>query len=222
MRRYGAIGSTIALLLTLGDPALASARESSPTARISKYVAVGASETRGVGLNSHEAYPYLVQRPCHVYLTVVAEAGRPALLERLPRLESTDLVTVFVGVNDIAAFGSQLTRHDVAEFLRSLSAAGRIIVLLMPSVTKLPGLLSLPGAYRDRQQELYKLIRTSAVGQRFSVVPIAPGPSVTDTLLEPDGIHPNQKGQGFIARLIIDRLLRAPASRAACLRRAIE
>jgi acyl-CoA thioesterase-1 len=186
------------------------------------YVAVGASESVGVGADNPvtESWPQVLFRTAMPIGTVfydVAAAGatvREALADQVPRaLElAPTVVTVWLNVNDITAFVPvERYEEDLRTLVHDLRRSGRTRVLLAntPPLDELPALvrLHLPepavaqavARYDDAiarvaAAEGADLVDLHAAG----VTAIADG--TFPSLVSGDGFHPSTPGHAAVAR----------------------
>ncbi len=157
MRRLGVAAATL-LLLAACSPRSAkppAPGATSPTAPGPTYVAVGASETTGVGAETplREAWPRLLFRSSTPSNTVFVNMGVPgATVAQALRLEvgpTLDLkpaiVTVWLNVNDIiAGVPAADFERDLGTLVRQLRRNGetRVLVANAPPVDRLPAYLA--------------------------------------------------------------------------------
>lgn len=189
------------------------------------YVAVGASESVGVGADRPlvESWPRVFYRTALDRNTVFVSAGvegstvDQALEEQLPlvlELEPT-LVTVWLNVNDLAA-GVPVDTYEsqLAELVRELRQGGRARVLLAntPPVEELPIFEALYGARLPGTEDVGA--RVAAYNEAIARVAEAESADLVDlhtagvdaaesdgfaSLISEDGFHPNTEGHAAIA-----------------------
>ena len=155
MRRTRALGAVLGLLLVAAcsggsQPAPARSGSGPPEARPLTYVAMGASETAGVGTDRPErdSFPQqLLARlgPGAVLydLGIPGETTSAALTDELPAAlaERPDLVTVFFNVDDlVAGVSPQDFQAHLDRIVGSLRSGGhaRVLVANTPPLDQLP------------------------------------------------------------------------------------
>jgi acyl-CoA thioesterase-1 len=191
------------------------------------YVAVGASESVGVGADRPliEAWPRVLFRTALDRNTVFVSAGvenstvTDALDDQLPlvlELRPT-LVTVWLNVNDLAAgvpvatYEQQLT--GLVQALRQDGRA-RVLVANTPPVDELPVYQALAGSQFPTRDEV--AARVAAYNQAIERVAAAEGADLVDlhaegiqavedgtfaSLVSDDGFHPSTEGHARIAEV---------------------
>lgn len=191
------------------------------------YVAVGASESVGVGTDRPlvEAWPQVLYRTALARNTVFVSLGvegstvAEALDEQLPlalELHPT-LVTVWLNVNDltagvpVATYGRQLT-----ELVRALRQDGRsrVLVANTPPVDELPAYRAFARTRVPPPDELRA--RIAAYNEAIERIADAEGAELVDlhaagvdatadgtlaSLVSDDGFHPSTEGHARIAEL---------------------
>jgi acyl-CoA thioesterase-1 len=137
----------------------ASHATSGPTGKAEVYVAVGASETVGVGADdpATEAWPRVLHERAlpgsrFVDVGVSGSTLQAALAAQLPEalIARPDVVTVWLAVNDAVA-GVPVARYErqLARLVRALRQGGRAVVLVgnVPDLWRLPAYRAcLPGS----------------------------------------------------------------------------
>lgn len=185
-RRTGGLGiGLLTALLVAGCSAREPERRASepttqPSAPPLTYVAVGASETVGVGAANPtgDAWPRLLLRTALPASTVFVNLGIPgatvaeALRQEVPRAVETrpDLVTVWLNVNDlIAGVSARQYERDLGTLVRSLRRGGatRVLVANVPPLDQLPA---------------YVGCRTAGAGCQFSAW--LPSPEALNEVVE--------------------------------------
>lgn len=138
---------------------IASHATSGPTGKAEVYVAVGASETVGVGADdpATEAWPRVLHERAlpgsrFVDVGVSGSTLQAALAAQLPEALAArpDVVTVWLAVNDAVA-GVPVARYErqLARLVRALRQGGRAVVLVgnVPDLWRLPAYRAcLPGS----------------------------------------------------------------------------
>jgi lysophospholipase L1-like esterase len=206
----------------------------SPTPDPLVYVAVGASETAGVGADDpRDAWPQVLHdaelpEATLVNVGVSGATVQDALRSQLPRALAAepDVVTVWLVVNDIVggvpvkAYESRLRR-----LVRELRRGGRTQVLLgnAPAVWRLPAYRAcLPGANGREVPCLLPLVPaesevkavTAAFNAAVERVASREGATLVDLsarrelagLTAADGFHPSTAGHREIAEVFASRL----------------
>jgi acyl-CoA thioesterase I len=191
------------------------------------YVAVGASESVGVGAERPlvEAWPRVLYRTALERNTVFVSAGEEgstvaeALDEQLPlalELRPT-LVTVWLNVNDLAA-GIPVATYEqqLSRLVRALRQNGRARVLVAntPPVDQLPAYQALAGSRFPPPDEVRALV--TAYNDAIERVTDTQGADLVDlhteaihavedgtftSLISDDGFHPNTEGHTRIAEV---------------------
>ena len=207
-----------------GGPSV-EAPEAGPAARPETYVAVGASESVGVGAERPliEAWPRALYRTALDRNTVFVSTGvegttvAEAIDEQLPlalELRPT-FVTVWLNVNDLAAgvpvddYQQQLT--TLVRALRQDDRA-RVLIANTPPIDQLPIYQTLAGSQFPPADEVRALV--SAYNQAIEHVADAQGAELVDlhtagiqavedgtfaSLVADDGFHPSTEGHARIA-----------------------
>ncbi len=188
------------------------------------YVAVGASESVGVGADepASQAWPEVFRRqalpPGTVFVNLGIEGATTAeaLVEQLPRaLEAEpDLATVWLNVNDILdrvdpdQYGQQLT-----ELVRQLRRGGRTKVLVAntPEIDQLPVVARFGPAgalLADQMVRAYNEATAQVVAGEGAVLVDLHGASQEAeregrfaSLVAADGFHPSTAGHAEVAKL---------------------
>jgi acyl-CoA thioesterase I len=232
MRRRAAIAalalmSVAGMLTGCSSGSSVEAPDAEPAAPPQTYVAVGASESVGVGAERPlvEAWPRVLYRTALDRNTVFVSLGvegstvAEALDEQLPlalELRPT-LVTVWLNVNDLAAgvpvddYQQQLTA-----LVRALRQDGRARVLVAntPPVDQLPIYQALAGSRFPPPDEARALV--TAYNEAVEHVADAEGAELVDlytagteavedgtfaSLVADDGFHPSTEGHASIAEV---------------------
>ena len=209
----------VAVCLTLGG--CASAPDTPPTYL---YVALGASETTGVGaypITNGYAYKLKDEVQKHFPKTVLLNLGVPG--GRIPEIFSQfrdesvlslrpNLVTLFTGANDLVAGNDP---RDFQKYLRwTLNALrkepGAVIVIgNLPDLTKLPRFREAPrtNVTRERVMAFNRVIAQEAANANAQVVDLF-AEELSDMLVSDlDGFHPNNEGHRELANIFQKKVL---------------
>lgn len=209
MRRLWALAA--ALILAVGGC-------SSPDAKLSRpvtYVAVGASDTVGVGAKDPvrdawvaQLYRRLPTGSKFVRLGVSGSTAAQALVEQVPRAEKeeADLITVWLAVNDFNA------RVEVSEYQATLTTilrrlrAGDSLVFVgnVPDLTLVPIYKAIPRALISRRIEQYNQAIEAAADETgaFVVDLFEPSQELAKdggSFISEDGFHPSEEGYRLLA-----------------------
>jgi lysophospholipase L1-like esterase len=237
MRRAAALAA-VAVALAVGSPALGCSGGTSveapgpaTAAPPEAYVAVGASESVGVGADRPlvESWPRVLYRALDrntVFVSAGVEGSTvaEALDEQLPlalELRPT-LVTVWLNVNDLAAGVPVATyEQQLAVLVRGLRQDGRARVLVAntPPVEELPAYEALAGSRFPPPDEVRALV--AAYNAAIERVADAEGAELVDlhaagvaaardgtfaSLVSDDGFHPSTEGHARIAEVFATAL----------------
>lgn len=197
-------------------------RSPSPTPKAERYVAIGASDSVGIGASdpARRSWPALVARALpqgstYTNTAVSGSLASDAITEQLPRAIAArpTLITVWLAVNDVIAqippdqYERELQR--VIEPLL-LGTQARIFVGVVPDLRAVPlfegtdpiALAQLVAAYNNA---IVRVVSRSA--DRVFVVDLYTGSAelVTSATVTPDGLHPTDNGYELIA----ERFMRA-------------
>lgn len=220
-----------------GGPAAGASRSPSPTASSTApsppatpkvYVAVGASETVGVGADdpATQAWPRLfharaVPGTRFVDVGVSGATVNDALRTQLPRAlaEDPDVVTVWLAVNDVLSLVPVQTYEvQLRNLVHALRQGGRTEVLVgnVPPLDRLPAYLAcLPGAHSDLPCTLPFVPPRAEVRATVAQVNAAIARVVREEgavavdlsarrdlvgLTSDDGFHPSTRGHRLVAR----------------------
>ena len=208
-----------AVCLHLGG--CASAPETPPTYL---YVALGASETTGVGASPiTNGYAYKIKDevekhiPKTVFLNLGVSGGKIPQIYSQVRDESVlkfnpDLVTLFTGANDLVAGDDP---RDFQNWLRTIlkglrQKPGTVIVMAnLPDLTKLPLFREAPrtNVTQERVSAFNDVIAKEAANAGASVVDLY-AEELHDMLVSDlDGFHPNNEGHRELAKLFLQKVL---------------
>lgn len=195
------------------------------------YVAVGASETVGVGSEQPlvEAWPRVLHGTLDLGTTFVS-AGvsgstvAEAIEDQLPivrELQPT-LVTVWLNVNDLVAGVSPAAYEEqLRELVRAIRQDGRARVLLAntPPVEELPAFVE--GEFADLLPRELVAAQVEAYNGAISAVAASEGAEVVDlhaaalasiadgtfeSLISEDGFHPSTAGHARVAELFAEAI----------------
>ena len=193
------------------------------TARPLRYVAIGASDSVGVGASDPKtkSWPALVaarlpQGTSYTNLGVSGSTVAQAIVEQLPRATAADpdVVTVWLAFNDLAhAVPPASYRADLAKLLQSLlQTRAKIFVANLPDLRGVPatagidrGLLA--AAVDAYNRQIADVVRES--GSRVTLVDLATGSAEVisrELVVSADGLHPNDLGYQRISERFIDAM----------------
>ena len=193
------------------------------TARPLRYVAIGASDSVGVGASDPKtkSWPALVaarlpQGTSYTNLGVSGSTLAQAIVEQLPRATAADpdVVTVWLAFNDLAhAVPPASYRADLAKLLQSLlQTRAKIFVANLPDLRGVPatagidrGLLA--AAVDAYNRQIADVVRES--GSRVTLVDLATGSAEVisrELVVSADGLHPNDLGYQRISERFIDAM----------------
>lgn len=193
------------------------------TARPLRYVAIGASDSVGVGASDPKtkSWPALVaarlpQGTSYTNLGVSGSTLAQAIVEQLPRATAADpdVVTVWLAFNDLAhAVPPASYRADLAKLLQSLlQTRAKIFVANLPDLRGVPatagidrGLLA--AAVDAYNRQIVDVVRES--GSRVTLVDLATGSAEVisrELVVSADGLHPNDLGYQRISERFIDAM----------------
>lgn len=209
MRWFWAV--VAALLIASGGCNSQSAELTQPVT----YVAVGASDTVGVGAKDPvkdawvaQLYRRLPAGSKLVRLGVSGSTAAQALAEQIPRAEKeeADLVTVWLAVNDFnARVAVDEYRSTLTTVLRRLRAGGSsVFVGNVPDLTLVPIYESIPKLLISQRIEQYNEAIDAAADETGAVVVDLFGPSQElakegGSLIAEDGFHPSEEGYRLLA-----------------------
>ena len=213
-RRYAAL---FALLLFFSCSNEAPSRYGPVT-----YVAIGASDTVGVGAADPEkdawvarVFARLPEGSTFVRLGVSGSTAEQAVKAQLPKAEETDgdLVTVWLAVNDFNSL-MPLERYKAAldTILKGAGGHGeRVFVGNIPDLTKLPAYSSVPRAILTKRIDEWNKAIEDIADQDHAVLVDLVEPSRElaregKTLISPDGFHPSADGYQLLADTFWDAI----------------
>ncbi|HVF11659.1 MAG TPA: SGNH/GDSL hydrolase family protein [Actinomycetota bacterium] len=179
------------------------------------YVAVGASDTVGVGAKDPvkdawvaQLHRRLPKGSKFVRLGVSGSTAAQALVEQIPRAEKeeADLITVWLAVNDFNA------RVEVSEYqatlttiLRRLGAGGsHVFVGNVPDLAFVPIYKAIPKVLLSRRIEEYNQAIDAAADETgaFVVDLFEPSQELAKdggSFISEDGFHPSEEGYRLLA-----------------------
>ena len=180
------------------------------------YVAVGASDTVGVGADDPEQdgwvpqlYRKLPKGSRLVRLGVSGSTAEEALRDQVPRAEreKAELVTVWLAVNDFnALISSDDYEKTLTEILRRLRVGGAAVFLgNVPDLTLVPIYRSLPKTIVAARVKQYNqaIERASLETGAVLVDLFEPSKQLArngDSLISDDGFHPSEEGYDLLAK----------------------
>ena len=195
------------------------------SAKLITYVAIGASDTFGVGTDD----PYVenwatdlanLLGPSHIHLINLGIPGitaHDALLLELPiALDAhPDLITIWLGVNDIVANvpASSYTNdlNTLLARLRANSPHARIAIANIPDLTLLPFFASTDPVALTQQIQAYNAVIASAA-QHYSAILVDLTQQNYNLRAHPeyissfDGLHPTDIGYQQLAKVFYQAL----------------
>ena len=207
--------------LTPGAPAAASASGTRANPPHLAYVALGASETYGVGANPvTNGYAYLLRDDLRLSASAFADVAIPgATLADAYQPELTNALsiqptvcTVFFGVNDIRA-GVPLAQFtsDLTDLVTTLHRAhARVLIVGIPELSDLPALHSFPAAdLAAATQQWNAAVHgvATATGSAFlSLTDYSHELATHPEEIALDGLHPSNLGHARLAQVIFATL----------------
>jgi len=179
------------------------ASRQSPAARRT-VVIVGTSLTAGLGLDPEEAYPALLQRKAdslglHVEIVNAGLSGETSAgaLRRMDWLlrGPADVVIIETGANDgLRGLDVDSTRANLRAIVDKVKAARPAARILLAQMEAPPNLgAKYTSAFHAMYQDVAK--ETSAEVMPFLLAGVAGIASLN----QPDGMHPNEKGEQIVA-----------------------
>ena len=188
------------------------------------YMALGASETTGVGATPlTDGYVYLINRELNrrisgVFLVNLGIPGaRIDLIKEQLRLAKqlgtkANLVTLWTGANDLVhGDDPKIFQEDLRFLLRTVreSISTTIVVANLPDLTQLPRFRNEPNpsVTLDRVKAYNRAIEQEAASVNASLVNLFDQPVREDLVFDIDGFHPNSTGHREIARLFLAAIL---------------
>ena len=217
-----------AALLVCAAAAVSCGVQPTLTPRTVRYVAIGASDSVGVGSADPQsgAWParLLGRLPAGSRLTNLGVSGSTvaaALRDQLPGAVSSDpdVVTVWLAVNDLVQgvqpeiYGSQL--GQLLDGLEKRTHA-RVFVGDVPDLTQVPAFQAVPASSARVAEGVAAYNRViagvvSVHGDRVVLVDLHTGSTdvVRGGAVSADGFHPNDRGYEAIAQRFADSFARA-------------
>lgn len=195
------------------------------------YLALGASDATGVGAGSMaQGYVFLIKQELENWAPRVLLINRGVSGARIETIkeqvrrakeaqDSADLVTVWVGANDLVhgddpePFAKGV--HFILQTLRQ-HVARTIVIGNLPDLTRLPRFRKQPSPHvtEDRILAYNAVIADEARQAGASLVDLFAHNFREELVLQSDGFHPNDAGHREIATLFLDAIrpkIRAPA-----------
>ncbi|MBP9839194.1 MAG: hypothetical protein KBC84_10845 [Proteobacteria bacterium] len=188
-----------------------------------QYAALGASDTTGIGASPlTNGYVYKIRDGIETsgMSTNLMNYGIPDIeiqgirdeeLVLLDHGHKPDVVTLFVGVNDIIAgasashFETELTA--ILNHLNKIDGA-KVYIADLPDLTQIPRFKDKPDndVTFARVQEFNNIIYQQAAAFNANVIYLS-SDAADDNLVSDDGLHPNSKGYQRIADLFLQQIL---------------
>jgi len=128
-------------------------------------------------------------------------AGGLARIDRALSLHKPDVVIIELGANDgLRGLPPALIKSNLAEIAQRAQQAGAKVLLLS---------MKIPPNYGKRYTDLfYTIYPQLATELRIPYVPfVMEDVALSKDMMQPDGLHPNAKGQPFIADKVWPQLL---------------
>jgi acyl-CoA thioesterase-1 len=179
------------------------------------YVAVGASDTVGVGAENPDKEAWVAQLFARlpegskfVRLGVSGSTADQAIAEQLPQAVEAngDLATVWLAVNDFNSFiPISDYEADLTEILKRIADSGaRVFVGNVPDLSNVPVYNLVPrGVLSSRIEEWNKSIEKVAESNDAVLVDLVPSSKKLaaegGSLIASDGFHPSAEGYRVIA-----------------------
>jgi lysophospholipase L1-like esterase len=156
---------------------------------------VGASETAGYGLRAGEqAYPAILQQRCGFVARVDGEVNKPVLFR--PMLSPPGSTIVYF-VSQFDAY-LQPTSDSIKEWLMG-ARRRKMILVEAPLLPDAAGILAL------YQRRFYRELEQAASQTGVTVVLLS-FPEDVESYVQADSLHPNERGEIFIADTLEPRL----------------
>ncbi len=126
--------------------------------------------------------------------------GGLARIDRAIALHKPDVVIIELGVNDsLRGFPPTLIKSNLAELAHRAQRAGAKVLLLSMKIPPTPA---------NATSMFYNIYPQLAKELRAPYVPFIMGDdALSKDMMQPDGLHPNAKGQPFIADKVWPQLL---------------
>ena len=183
----------------------------STTATAKSIVVLGDSISAGYGIEVAQGWVALLQQKLdkkgagHIIhnesISGDTTAGGLARIDRALALHKPDTVIIELGANDgLRGLPPTLIKSNLAEIAYRAQRSGAKVLLLS---------MKIPPNYGKRYIDLfYNIYPELAKELRVPYVPfIMEGVALTKDMMQPDGLHPNAKGQPFIADKVWPQLL---------------
>jgi len=181
------------------------------TATAKSIVVLGDSISAGYGIEVAQGWVALLQQKLdkkgagHIIhnesISGDTTAGGLARIDRALALHKPDTVIIELGANDgLRGLPPELIKSNLAEIAYRAQRSGAKVLLLS---------MKIPPNYGKRYIDLfYNIYPELAKELRVPYVPfIMEGVALTKDMMQPDGLHPNAKGQPFIADKVWPQLL---------------
>ena len=199
----GEPGSDSAKGVTKLEPDSAGSRDRSSGSR-KTVLMVGTSLTAGLGLDPEEAYPALLQRKAdslglHVDFVNAGLSGETSAgaLRRIDWLlrGPADVVVIETGANDgLRGLNVDSTRANLRAIITKVKAARPAARILIAQMEAPP---NLGAKYTAAFSAMYQDVAKEAA---VSLMPfLLQGVAGVTSLNQPDGIHPNERGEQIVA-----------------------
>jgi len=194
----------------VGSGQTASSQPQAPASRRTVLI-VGTSLTAGLGLDAEEAYPALLQRKAdslglHVDIVNAGLSGETSAgaLRRMDWLlrGPADVVVIETGANDgLRGLDVDSTRANLRAIVAKVKAARPAARILLAQMEAPP---NLGAKYTAAFSAMYQdVAREEAIG----IMPfLLRGVAGVAALNQPDGIHPNERGEQIVANNVWEAL----------------
>src|SRR5579872_2214213 len=163
-RSYKAILVSLCVLITIG------AAPSGAEVSDDVYVAIGASETVGVGVSPTKRYANIVARVCGWRPVVNGRSNEPSL-NLHPNVSRATFVTWFVDVNN-ARFETADAESKASKLLDALSPMKTRAIVILVDPRGIPGLRFMPDITLERQLILNDFIRREVVRRGLGLMTV--------------------------------------------------
>jgi hypothetical protein len=182
---------------------LIAAFEAPAPAALPRYVAIGTSETLGLGLSAGAAYPYLVAKSCGLALTIDAAVAATALPDTVR--PGAAITTIFWSPDFFIAGDAAANLRRLRVLVRHAARAGSVTVIIAPLTSAIPALAYQAGVARiDRASRTS--VRRIAVAAGADVIDLAALRIDPARDFQTDGLHPSTAAQRTLASAVIGRL----------------
>jgi len=196
------IGALLALLVALAAPPSRAAADAAPVARASVILVFGDSLSAGYGVPFNHGWVSLLTRKIAqsgygfslVNASVSGEttAGGLARLPRALALHRPRILILELGANDgLRGLPVQRARENLDRMITLGQSAGARVLLLG---------IRMPPNYGERYTSAFQSMYTElAQAHRIALVPfLLQGVALDPTLIQADGLHPNERGQPLL------------------------